>query len=363
MKFINVQMCVLLLLVFVQCKNKEQRVTSKVVTATEFNTQKVCLSTVNSIVNVTGRVIPSEKVSIVSEVQGIVLSSKRNFDDGERYRKGELLIAINDTEFRYQLKAQKNDFINVLAKTMSDIDLDYPDEYPRWESFLSNIAIDQNLPELPETKDSQLRFFLSSRNVYKAYYNIKSKEERLSKFRLYAPFDGSVIKAHIDQGDLVKPGAQLGEFIGTNEYEVQIGVSPKDIGVVNIGGTISLYASSIDKYFTATVKRISENLNSKTQSINVYLGIKDDSLRAGMYLEGKLTVASWDKAVRIPKNLVTRDNKAYVITNNVVSTKRVTVLSYEEDTVVINGLDDGDILIAEQVRPQQIGHKAESKQS
>ena len=352
---------VALVLVFLQCNSKEEKVTTIPQAVKEFQTQKVASEMVRSTVNLTGRVIPTQQVNIVAEVQGVIKSTGQNFEDGERYRKGQLIIDIDDIELRYNLRSQRSQFVNKLVKVMSDIELDYPDEFNNWKHFLSSINVEKSLPSLPSQTSDQLRFFLSGRSIFDTYYNIKSQEERLSKYRLYAPFDGVVTQASVDVGDLVSPGARLGEFISTESYEVVTAVSPSDLSALQLGQEFQLYASSVDKNVTATVKRIGENLNATTQSINVYLSVRDKQLKSGMYVEGALATSAFEKAIRVPKKLISRDNKVYLIKEETVVTKPVTVFAEQENMAIIQGLDDGVVLSIEQVKPSQFGTKAKAK--
>ncbi|MEM6516176.1 MAG: efflux RND transporter periplasmic adaptor subunit [Bacteroidota bacterium] len=361
MNRIKTALLLVLALVFIQCNSKEEKAETKPETVKEFQTQSVLNDTIQSTVNLTGRIIPTKQVNIVAEVQGVIKSTGKNFEDGERYRKGQLIISIDDTELRYSLRSQRSKFINTLVQSMSDIELDYPNEFSNWNTFLKSVNPESSLPTLPAQTSEQLRFFLSGRGVFDTYYNIKSQENRLSKYRLYAPFDGVVTQASVDVGDLVSPGARLGEFISTASYEVVTAVSPSDLTALKSGQKFQLYARSIDKNVTATVKRISENLDATTQSINVYLSVKDSQLKSGMYVEGALATSAFAKAIRIPKKLISRDNKVYLIKDETVITKPVTVAAVEEDTAIIQGLDNGDVLIIEQVKPSQLGTKAKAK--
>ncbi|MCL3780432.1 HlyD family efflux transporter periplasmic adaptor subunit [Prolixibacteraceae bacterium JC049] len=361
MKFKRIHLLVLVILSFVQCKNKESQPAMKEANVTEFNIQVIKNGQVFSKVSITGRVVPEKKVNIVSEVQGVITNESGKLEDGIRYQKGDLILAIDDDDAGYALKAQKSDFIATLIKSMSDIKLDYPNEFKTWNLFLESISEQQPLPELPELKNNQLRFFLTGRNILKVYYSIKSQEEKLSKYKLYAPFDGVVTKSAVDVGDLVSPGLKLGEFISTKEYEIVTAVNSVDVHAIKIGQPIELNAPNFGQKISTTVDRISENLNEKTQSVNVYLKSNDPLLRAGMYLEGELIINSWENAVRIPKQQLTRDSKVFLIKSNAVQAKSVNVLTYEENTVIVQGLSSGDVLIMEQVRPTQIGNKAKAK--
>ena len=361
MKPVKIALVLVALFSLTQCKNKTEETLISDEKVTVYTTQEVRNTTIKSTVNMTGRVVPQRKINIVTEVQGVIRNSSKLFEAGERYRKGDLILTVDNTEQEYALKAQKSQFVNTLIKSMADIELDYPEAFQEWNRFLKSIDVEKALPQLPNQSNDQLRLFLSGRNIFQSYYNIKSQEERLKKYNVYAPFDGVVTQALVDAGDLVSPGVRLGELISTDGYEVITAVNPFEVSAMHIGQEILLNTKGIKEPVTATVKRFEEAVDDRTQSVNVYLSIDHDALKSGMYLEGALPLESYTNAIRIPKDLISRDDKVYVIRDGVVRTKQITIASSEEGTAVVQGLSNGDILIMEQVNPIEIGSKATAK--
>jgi len=323
-----------------------------------FATTTVALDTVNNSVNLTGRIVPLKKVAITSEVQGILKGARKKFEEGVRFRKGELLLSIDNEKFKYSLAAQKSQFVSTLVNSMSDIQLDYPEEFNKWNGFLGTIDVKKPLPPLPETENKRLAYFLSGKNIENEYYNIKSQEAELSDYQLYAPFDGVITEANVDVGDLVQPGVSLGEFIYTDSYEILSSVSASNLKFLRLGQEIDFYVTNINKKVAAKVNRFSENLDESTQSVNVYLTVRDSELRSGMYVEGDLPLNSYEKAIEISKDLLTRDEQVHVIEDSTIVSRKVKVVHYNEDTAIVQGLQDGDQLITEQITATEKGIKA-----
>ena len=91
-----------------------------------------------------------KKFELFSEVEGVFQYSSKDFRTGQTYQKGQLLLKINNEEFRANVISAKSDFFNLLVALMPDIKIDYPDEFTKWQSYLDNFDVQKPLPDLPE---------------------------------------------------------------------------------------------------------------------------------------------------------------------------------------------------------------------
>lgn len=295
---------------FWQCSDTSGKVNdekwSTVSNIRSFNTMRVEPAKIERSLNITGRVIPMQKIDVIAQVQGVAQATAKPFKEGVSFRRGEVLVAIEDTDFSYNLSAQKSQFMNALVRIMSDLKLDYPAYFAEWNSYLSSVDIVKTIPELPEVTDTQLRYFLAANDIFNLYYNLKSQEETLKDFVIYAPFNGAVTMVQMDPGDLVRPGVKLGEFIRTDIYEVKAAVSAADISYLSEGQSIELSARNLDQKYTAKIDRFGKSIDPATQAVAVYLSVKGKDLKEGMYLEALVSTESFANAVEIPERLVSR---------------------------------------------------------
>ncbi len=360
MKTRNTILLLLLSFLFWQC-GEEPKQEKKKRDYKEFQTLTVQPEEVQSTLNLTGRIVPLQKVDIIAEVQGTARNTGKNFEEGTSFRKGELLLSLDDSKFRYNLNAQKSQFTSALVNAMADVQLDYPNEFSKWNAFLQRIDVEKPLPGLPEASSQQLKNFLNNKNIYNLYYNIKSQEETLRDYRIYAPFSGSVTMAMIDVGDLVRPGTKLGEFIRTDVYEVKAAVTASEVAQFNIGQDVELYVRNIDQKVTAKIKRIGTSVDAGTQAVNIFLEVPGKDLKEGMYVEANFVKGSFNNALEVDKDLISRENRVYVIKDSTVVAKEIKVLQTRENKSVITGLDEGDQMITEKVTNPIAGIKAVPK--
>ncbi len=317
----------------------------QVIRKSDLKLQTVTNGTVISYVPINGRVIPKYTTQLVAEVQGRILPSKKPFKAGVNYTKGEVILRIDSQEFALNLESQKSAFLNILTGMMPDLKADYPENYQNWLNYVNNYQSGVNLPPLPETKSNPEKYFLTSRQVFNTYFNIKAQEERLRKFTLTAPYSGSLSVTAVDNGGLVSPGQPLGTFISDNNFEVEAAVKLGLAHTLQVGQEIALFNKGLNKTFQAQVVRINNIVDPNTQNIPVFLRVADKDLKSGMYLEGEVTASTFENAVKIPATAINRDDTVHLLKNGVIEKETVEIVNSEVNAVVVRGLKDKAQLI------------------
>ena len=364
-KLIQCLMLAIVPMMFWQCSDSEGKDNEKQASTTDnvrsFNTIRVKPGKIERSLNITGRVIAMNKVEVTAQVQGIAIATSKTFKEGASYNRGEVLIAIENTDFSYNLAAQKSQFMNALVRIMTDLKLDYPDYFDKWNNYLSTLDVSRPVPQMPDVSNKQLQYFLVANNIFNLYYNLKSQEETLKDFTVHAPFNGAVTSAQVDPGDLIRPGVKLGEFIRTDVYELKTAVSASDLSYLTKGQLIDFFARGLNQKYTAIVDRFGKSIDPSTQAVTVYLKVKGKDLREGMYLEATVPTKSFSNAVEIPKDVLTRENQVYTIDNSVVRLKWVKPLEYRQNSVIVQGLSHGETVITDRILSPVLGTRATSK--
>ncbi|HKL02027.1 MAG TPA: HlyD family efflux transporter periplasmic adaptor subunit, partial [Cryomorphaceae bacterium] len=233
-------------------------------------------------IRITGRLVPEKQVVVYSEVGGVATFGSKPFKVGTTYRKGEEMIRINSDEIKSALIAARSNFQSLLAGIIPDLKTDFPDHADAWESYLYEMEIDQTLPVLPKPGSKKLKLFLSGRQVFSSYYNIRESETRLDKFVVRAPFSGSLVSASLDEGSLVRVGQPLGEFISAGSFEMESGISYSDVEYVKPGTEFKAKDVNRGKTFNAEVVRVNDRVDPQTQQVKIFSRIRDEDARSGI---------------------------------------------------------------------------------
>ncbi len=294
---------------------------------------------------ISGRVVPKNSTELFAEVQGSIQQGSDAFKTGTPFSKGQVLLRINSREFALNLEAQKSAFLNILTGMMPDLKADYPDNYQNWLAYVSSYASGKPLPPLPETKATSEKYFVTANQVYNTFYSIKAQEERLSKYSITAPFDGILTAALVDMGGLVSPGQPLGTFISEDDLEIEAGVALDVASALKIGDEITFRSNKLPGQWVGVVSRVNGTVDAKTQNITVFLALRGDNIKPGVYLEGQVGKEHYENAFTIESTLLSRDQNLLVLKDSTINKQEVRVLASKTDSLIVSGLNDNDQLI------------------
>lgn len=325
-------------------------------------TRMISNSPVNTSLGVQGRLEAYNKISLFTEVGGMVLETSKPFKKGVYFSKGETLMRIDDAEARLNLQSQKATLLNGIATIMPDLKIDYPESFANWQAYLSAFDVNKPIPALPTPANEREKLFIAGRNLYSQYYAIQSIEERLNKYTLRAPFSGVLTTTDVDQGAVIRPGQQLGELMATGYYELVATVPLSDLAFLQPGGQVALYSEDIEGEWQGKISRISDQIDANTQTVNVYVGVSGKNLREGMYLRGKADAKTIVDAVEIDRDLLIDQKDVYVVEHDtLLRLVPVTVRKFNRETAVVSGLRNGALLLTSEVAGAYDGMRVKLK--
>jgi len=301
------------------------------------------------VISANGNLLAKNKISLFSEVQGVLKPLSKDFKTGVHYKKGEVILKINSEEYYANLQAQKSNLFNSITSIMPDIRLDYPDEYEKWQKYLESFDFNKTTPTLPQTNSEKEKFFISGRSIYTTYYNVKNMEVRLSKYTIRAPYYGILTEALVTPGSLVRQGQKLGEFIDPSVYEMEIAISANYKDLLQKGKTVKVHNLENTKSWTGKVIRVNGKVDLASQTIKVYIQINSDELNEGMYLEADLVAKSEKNAFEIPRKVLVNNNSVYIVNDTVLKLVKVTPVYFKDQSVIIKDLPDGSKTLTKMV--------------
>jgi membrane fusion protein, multidrug efflux system len=300
-------------------------------------------------ISASGNIVAKNKIELYSEVQGVLVPLNKEFKPGTSYQKGETILKIDNQEHLANLQAQKSNLFNSIASIMPDLRLDYPNEFQKWEQYLNLFDFDKSTPPLPETNSDKEKFFISGRNIYTTYYNVKNLEVRLSKYAIRAPFNGILTEALVNQGTLIRQGQKLGEFIDPSNYEMEIAINANYKELMQIGKTVDLHDLEKTKSWQGKVVRINGKIDQASQTLKVFIQVAGEGLKEGMYLEADLQAKTEQNAFEISRKLLVNNENVYQVKDTVLMLTPVRTVYFSDQTAVIKGLENGTKILSKPV--------------
>ncbi|MFH0804113.1 MAG: efflux RND transporter periplasmic adaptor subunit [Candidatus Zambryskibacteria bacterium] len=238
-------------------------------------------------------------------------------------------------------------------------------------------SVQSAITNIENAKDSattaQLDLKSAELSVNQAQENYKNAQIDLANNTIRAPFDGTVAKISIENGDKVTTSSSIATII-TKEKVAEIDLNEIDISKIKVGQKVTLTFDAIDG-LTATggvtevdlLGTVSQGVVNYT--VKVHLDTQDDRIKSGMTVSASIVNETLQNVVAIPNSAIkTQGNNSFVqvpdsslnLTNSkgpvtlptAPKSVKVTLgLSNDDVTEILSGLSAGDKYIAQTIQP------------
>ena len=280
---------------------------------------------IENIIKITGAILANESVSLKSEISGKV--EKIYFQEGQRVKKGDLLLSINDDEFVAQLERLK-----YTQKLNEDI------EY-RQRQLLDKEAISREEYEIALTT---LNTTLS---------DIKQTEARLAKHKIYAPFDGIIGLRQVSEGSYISPSDLVVNIYNINPIKIEFSIPGKYSAMVNKGDTINFTVESSNNVFIGTIYAVEPRIDPRTRTLQIRAICRNDEeiLIPGQFANIDYILDVLPDALMVPSQSIIPElnsHKVYTFKNGVVNQENVNIgLRTDTEVQITQGINPGDTVI------------------
>lgn len=284
-------------------------------------------------------------VELYAEVTGVAQTKKVEFREGATFKKGDILLKIDDSVYKNSVYAQKSSFLNVLTQLIPDLKYDFPENAAKWETYLNSFEIDKSLKPLPTVTNEKEKYYLAANNIYNQYYTIKSQEATLAKYTIIAPFDGVITEANIKPGTLVRTSQSIGTFQNTSYFEMTAYASIDEVQMLSLGMPVTLFSDDIDGTYKGKISRINQTIYKDIQKVKVYISVKNNKLLDGTYFHAKINVNTKTPVTKIPQEAIFNAGSVWTDTEGKFKAQNIHIIKNNEKFALAKGLMDGQIIL------------------
>ena len=309
---------------------------------------------VNPTLALFGEVITSRRSELRALVGGQVIEVGENFKEGAVVKKGELLLKIDDFEYR-------NSVIEETAKLdVMNRDFERADELFKQgsisEQFRDNALLEKTKQELV----------------------LSESEKDLRDTELFAPFDGVINDVQATLGKQVSTfNDKIGEIIDIKNMEVRFSISKAQYGrlledesaIVGRAIEMKWTVGQRDLIFDAYISRVGAEITSNTGGVNIFANIELDNdqetpLRPGAFVRLRMPDKTYKSVISIPETAVYEDEYIYIIKDQRLKKAVIVISGYDQSNVLIQPAEElmiqnGDLIVINQLREAGEGVKVD----
>ena len=237
-----------------------------------------------------GSVRSRQGVMLRPEISGRI--AQLPFSDGQRVRRGQLLVQLDDTLQQAQLQQAQ------AQASIARTNLQRSRELLA-QSFVSQSAVDQNISAL-QVADAQVALALA----------------QLARMKVLAPFDGTTGIRSVNLGDYVKDGADLVNVEDLSAMFVDFRLPERHISQVHAGLAIEVALDALPgSNFKGRIEAIDSQVDANGRALLVRARIDNPSaqLKPGMFARPRVVFSTRAGAIVVPEEaLVPQGERQFI---------------------------------------------------
>ncbi len=240
---------------------------------------------------VSGTVRPVTQATVKSQVSADV--TQVHTKEGERVTKGQLLISLNNADWRNRVLAQQAAVDEAKARLGLANKNQTSNQALRDKGFISQNAVD--------TTQNSVEVATASLKAAQAQLDLSKRQ--LDETSVRAPITGIVAKRFVQAGEKVTEQQSLIHIVDLKQMELEAQIPLSDMPSVKEETPIQFTVDGFEgRQFTGKVDRINPVAEAGTRSITLYIRVpnEDASLRAGMFASGRLKAAGRGPVPSLP---------------------------------------------------------------
>jgi RND family efflux transporter MFP subunit len=303
-----------------------------------------------------GEISPAEQVSVKPEINGRI--EEMPVDLGDQVKKGQLLFSLDDKE----LQNQKASSITEIERAKLQLQ-QAERNYKRAQELFEANLIAQELYENTKTE-----YELAKNALERSQRELDIIEERLTKTKIVAPFDCTILTRPVSMGQAVSgsggfnSGTEVLTIADLKDLVINAHINQADITRLKPDQEVEVQVEAVSGLTVwGRVERIAPQAtirnNIKGFAVRILLKDVDQRIRPGMTANIKIPVEASDNVLAVPlaaifteRNPDTLKNERYVYVKRGEEIERRVVTVGVADFMfaeIQSGLKPGEVVLLE----------------
>jgi len=342
-----------------------------------------------------GSAMALESAAVPARVTATVVERPAGVRAGASIRAGELLVKLDDSDFRRQVESLSGAIaeidaqlarLEVEANAWTDRIRLAEQDRALAEADLDRVrrAAEAQAAQAREVESSQQRLLVAERQVVAAreeFDKLPSRrnglvalreaqvaqrrlaEQSIERSTVTSPIDGVIAEVDVERGESVAPGQRIARVIGLRRIEVPLRVPASARSDLAVGDEVTLFeegrGSSIDaRLWRATIERLAPDDDAATRTMTLFAVVEQDEdsadlLPPGRFVEG-IAMSSRDAARQVLPRRSIRGDRISVVRGDRLERLEVAPEFNLRIRVPESGLPDQDWVVLRDPLPEGV---------
>jgi RND family efflux transporter MFP subunit len=324
-----------------------------------------------------GEAYTERNIVLKTEVTGTIKTL--NAKEGKHVRAGEVLVEIDDQEYR--LKWERSEALRLrylsdllldkqFAPPSKEMDAASAERIRKAEQDFSKAAslYGQGMisrEEFEKAKRSYESLLIESgvkqeevmaavKGLTQAEIDAKIAQLELDRTKIRAPFAGIISDIKVSPQENISAGRELFTLVDINRIKVQARVLESEIGKMKVGYEAALQFSAYPgKIFKGHVEAVSPIINPEDRTCAVHIAVDNpqEEIKPGMHAEVEIAADIYKDRLLVPQEsvLVRGGRKlVFVVEEGLAKWRYIEVgLENKDSAEVLDGVKEGEMVIIE----------------
>jgi len=277
-----------------------------------------------------GEAYTEKRIAMKAEVGGTVKNLSAS--EGRHVREGDLLVELDDREYRLNLERLEAQRLRYLSELFLDRQFSVTEEPPSQavadkvaraqtdydraaEGFKAGVASQADLEKaqaalelaLIEAGRKKDEVQAATKGLTQAEVDVKIARLALEKTRIRAPFSGVVTDVKLSPKERIDPGRELFTLVDISRIKVKAKVLESEVGKVVAGREVDLRFSAFPgRSFRGRIEAVSPVISAEDKTCGVYVAMDNPSeeIKPGMHAEVEFPTEIFTGRLLVPQQAI-----------------------------------------------------------
>jgi membrane fusion protein (multidrug efflux system) len=294
---------------------------------------------VEPVLEAVGSFFPEDEVTVGAEEAGVI--KRLHVDEGYQVKKGELLLEIDDEEFRMEVEESEA----MLKEARTRLEHSQSTRKRMGRLFEEGVIGQQ------EFADASNQASLNQAVVENIRARMRRVKKSLRETKVVAPMDGVVSERMVSAGEYVKVGADLVKIVDSNPLKLTFTLPEKNTGDIKAGQKVKVTSRVYpNEKFEGEIYFINPKVDSDTRTIEVkaWVDNSDYRLRPGYFVNVRVLLGERRSLVLPESAVVVREGKIVVmavVEGKIVFKKVTPGIRYNGKVEILDGISQEDDIV------------------
>ncbi len=303
-----------------------------------------------------GTIEPFRKIDLLPQVSGKVVYVSKNLIDGGSFKKDELLVEIDEKDYRIAYDKALSNIENAKSK-LAQLIAESEAAKQEWRSYKPGIKPPPLLIKTPQIAAARADLMAANANLEMAKLNI-------NRTRIYAPCNGKVYSENVAKGQYLNKAQKFATIYCTDKLKVVLYIDPENAPFLKIPGFNSEEAIGSDADIIESLGRRryiwhgkiigAAPVDEKTRTLPVIVSIdltnqSSRYLAIGSFVKAVIKGELINSAMILPQSAIRKDdngeNGVFIVKDGKIVYRHIKLIKESENGVIVGAIKDGDLVV------------------